>query len=92
MQTTIDIPEDLLRQAEAQAALRGMQLKEFVSEAIKSALTKAVNLDQVQLGDDCIFPIIRGDCGPVMRVLTSEKIHEILETEDSERAFNPGGC
>ena len=102
MRTTIDIPEVLLRKAKARAALRGIRLKDFVAEAIRMALTEgAVNKDRdvlprqqehVRLGENCIFPVIRGECGPAMRDLTPERIHEILEFEDVARALHPRGC
>jgi len=33
-----DVPEDLVRQAKALAALRGMSLKEFILDAVRQAL------------------------------------------------------
>ena len=101
MRTTIDIPEELLRLAKARAALRGIRLKEFVSEAIRAALvdnnhhspSKAPegDNDHLVLSDNCSFPLIRGRCGPAMQDLSSENIHDILEAEDIEQALNSRG-
>ena len=105
MRTTIDIPQDLLRQAKAQAALRGLRLKDFVAEAVELALAQGLDTASVRgsrhtvgegpqdrqiLSVDCMFPLIRGNCGPAMRDLTPEKIHQILEEEEVERALDPG--
>ncbi len=38
MRTTIDLPNDLFRQAKSKAALRGESLKEFVRSAIEKEI------------------------------------------------------
>jgi hypothetical protein len=39
MKTTIDLPDDLYRQAKAEAALRGRKLKDMVEEGLRLVLT-----------------------------------------------------
>ena len=39
MKTTLDIPDQLFRQAKARAALRGVSLRQFVSEALEEKIT-----------------------------------------------------
>ena len=94
MRTTLDIPEHLLRRAKAEAALRGITLKEYVSEAIHAALGGAhvaeaesvyATDDRLVLDEGCVFPLIRGAAGPALRDLTPEKVHEILEHEEVSR-------
>jgi len=98
MRTTLDIPEDLLRRAEAEAALRGMSLKSYVTEALRAALqgdlggsvaesAPTYSADEQVLAEDCVFPLIRGEGGPALRELTPERVHEILEEEEVERAL-----
>ncbi len=101
MRTTIEIPDELLRQTKARAALRGMKLKELVAEALEAALyypSGAPSASRVAdgaeeeanvlvLADNCVFPLIRGDCGPAMQDATGEKLNEILEEEEVERAI-----
>ena len=101
MRTTIDIPEELLRLAKSHAALRGIRLKDFISEAIQLALVQkntdlslekpVVENDRLFLSGDFSFPIIRGKCGPAMHDLSSDRIHEILEADDIEQALNNRG-
>ena len=101
MRTTIEIPEDLLRRAKAEAALRGIRLKDYVAEALRLALygepdppereRSADTEDKLLLGEDCVFPLIRGECGPALRRGDSERLDRILEEEDDERALGPGG-
>lgn len=40
MKTTLEIPDDLFRQAKATAALRGESLKELVTEALQAHLER----------------------------------------------------
>ena len=98
MRTTLDIPEDVLRKAKSEAALRGIPLKDYVTEAIRAALqddTVAVaesgpdyGSDEQVLADDCVFPLIRGAGGPVLRDLTPERVHEILEEEEVDHILD----
>lgn len=39
MKTTLDIPDPIFRQAKARAALRGVSLRQFVTEAIEEKVT-----------------------------------------------------
>ena len=101
MRTTVDIPEGLLRQAKATAAMRGIKLKELIAEALLAALQREPRLDaaglkvaekgadSLVLGPRCVFPLIRGECGPALRDLTADRATAILEEEDIERAIDP---
>ena len=97
MRTTVDIPEDLLRRAKAAAALRGSSLKDFVTDAIRQALRTPADVvaegepaygDEQVVGEDCVFPLIRGAAGPALRDLTPERVHEILEEEEVGRVVD----
>lgn len=101
MRTTVDIPEKLLRQAKAQAALRGIRLKDLVAEALEKSLFQSgspssrpadsENEEETQvLGEDCVFPLIRGACGPALQNLDNEAIGRILDEEEVERALRAG--
>lgn len=100
MRTTIDIPDHLLRRAKAEASLRGIPFKEYIASVIRRALRAESGPGSVAetappyageerqvLGEGCVFPLIRGEGGPALRDLTPERIHEILEEEDIERAL-----
>ncbi len=105
MRTTLDLPDELLRLVKARAALRGMKLKEFVAEALENAIYYGQSSgagsrvadgpdgddDVMVLEDNCVFPLIRGECGPELRKLTGGKATELLEKEDVERASGPRG-
>jgi hypothetical protein len=40
MRTTIDLPDPLFKQIKAQAALRGMKLREFITRCLERALAE----------------------------------------------------
>ncbi|MBP7951049.1 MAG: hypothetical protein KA004_15460 [Verrucomicrobiales bacterium] len=43
MKTTLDIPDDIFRQAKARAALRGISLRHFVTEALQEKVASPVS-------------------------------------------------
>ena len=73
MKTTLQIPDDLLRQAKASAALRKASLKEFVCTAIRDKLQADRRSDAAQIGWRAVFG----------RISAAErrKIDEAVETE-----------
>jgi hypothetical protein len=93
MRTTIDIPADLLRQVKAQAALRGVRLKDYVADALRAAVHRtppAAPRDRDSIEAQLSrFPLIRGEAGPGLRDLTPEKLHLLLEEEDVDAALHP---
>ena len=105
MRTTIDVPEEILRRAKARAALRGIKLKDYVAEVLGDALRgdlgehaaaspveeRPSQAGRLRLGADCVFPLVRGECGPALREMTPERAHQILEEEEVERSLDPGG-
>ena len=54
MKTTIDLPDDLLRQAKATAALRGDSLKELFLQALRHHLATQTAVNQ-DLGWKSVF-------------------------------------
>ena len=94
MRTTIDIPDDLLRRAKAEAALRGLRLKDLVRDALQRFLLDAGRLPEPEGGEEpgeqelaagCVFPLITGTTGPAMSDLRGEGAQRLLDDEDIER-------
>lgn len=48
MKTTIEIPDDLFRQAKAAAVARGMTLKQLITGAVEHELGQAVDIDDLE--------------------------------------------
>jgi ribosomal 50S subunit-associated protein YjgA (DUF615 family) len=81
MKTTIDIPDDLFREAKSRAALEGIKLKELVAEALREKLRAPVAKAQRRRTK---FPIIhskRTDA-PV----TLEQVTQAIEALNAEEA------
>lgn len=94
MRTTIDIPEGLLRQAKAEAALRGLRLKDIVRDALEDHLAGGgrladaaggSTLDGQELGDGCVFPLVTGPAGPILRQLRGGRGQRLLDEDDVDR-------
>lgn len=78
MRTTIDIPDELFRQAKAQAALEGTTLKELVTRGLRLAMEAPDKVDQ-----RATFPILKSQ--KVGRLDSSEvkrAIQEMGEEDD----------
>ena len=78
MRTTINIPDKLFRRAKAAASLRGLTLKDFISQSVENELIGsefAYKEQHVQL------PLVTSKY-PAARALTPERTAELLEDED----------
>jgi len=85
MRTTIDIPEDLLRQTKAVAALRGVKMKDLVEEFVRSGLRQSSRNNRAGLGMKCSIPVTIPAEGRTIPSLTNAEIFEVLEGEDDQR-------
>ena len=73
MRTTVELPDDLLRQAKAQAALAGLSLREFFVQAIEQRLLAKpakVRRPPPAIGDEVN--------GPKLGILTAEQIDDAM--------------
>lgn len=58
METTIELPDDLLREADARAALEGVQLRDFIERGLRLVLAEQTNTGRRRLS----FPLHRSAC------------------------------
>ncbi|MCL5996438.1 MAG: hypothetical protein M1546_10360 [Chloroflexi bacterium] len=86
MKTTIDIPDELFREAKARAALEGMKLRDLVAEALREKLHAPRPKAQRRRTK---FPIIhsRRTDAPV----TLEQVNRAIEALDTEEAQRHAG-
>lgn len=98
MRTTIDLPERLLRHAKAEAALRGLRLKDFVREALQNHLREvgrtpepaaASEFGSQDLGPGRVFPLVAGPTGSVLHQLRGSGAQRLLDEEDVDRQVDP---
>ncbi len=88
MKTTIDLPESLLRQAKAEAALSGRKLRELVAEALRLRLgireeaKPAAGAPALLLKNLDELPLIKCRRGTRKLNVTPMRIHELeMEAE-----------
>jgi hypothetical protein len=82
MRTTIDMPDPLMRAANARAAEHGESLKELVNRALvhELGLPSALNRKTGRVA----LPLVARDAAPAVLV-TNDDIAAALEAEDVER-------
>jgi Arc/MetJ family transcription regulator len=102
VRTTIDIPDDLFRQIKARAAVQGLKLKDYVTQALRDSLYRHQSIEELRatatrrgkdvlvLREDCVLPQIVGDTSEELRTITEERIDEILVAEEAADALRPG--
>lgn len=78
MRTTIDLPDELFKQAKAVASLRGISLKDFVTDAVEHALEAG----DIKLRPRRITLPIVPSKRPGSVTATTDRIAAILEAED----------
>jgi hypothetical protein len=81
MKTTLELPEDLFRQAKATAALRGESLKEFVTAALRVHLEEHLGAEAPMRGWRRVFGRAQAqDVNEVDRIISEELENVDLET------------
>jgi Arc/MetJ family transcription regulator len=83
MKTTIDLPDELLRQAKARAALDGMKLKDLISRFVEQGLGQCALRSTAPLRRRSELPVARAATGRMLPSLTNADIYRILEEEET---------
>jgi hypothetical protein len=78
MRTTIDLPDRLLREAKAAAAIEGRSLKDFITDAVERRLASggSANRRRVRL------PLVTSS-RPGSVALTGDAVARLLEEDDA---------
>ena len=86
MRTTLDLPDETFRQLKVQAALRGLKLKELVTQFIERGLDgkmpKSANVVAVEVQ---AIPIAREADGSVTHYLSNAQLYEIIDAQDQAK-------
>lgn len=80
MRTTIDIPDRLGKQVKSRAALAGLSLKQFVTQALERQLAAGVEPSAPQQAYE--LPVVRSRA-PGSMTLTPEEISAVLIREEA---------
>lgn len=78
MKTTIDIPDELFREAKVHAALEGIKLKDLITDALRQKLRATPKRRHHRAK----FPLIDGD--PTAPPITVEMVQTALEQMERE--------
>lgn len=82
MRTTIDLPDELLRQAKAKAALDGMKLKDLIARFVEQGLKGTPTLNTPVRRRRSELPVSRGTTGRRIPSLSNREIQRILDEEE----------
>ena len=82
MRTTLDLPDRLFRELKAQAAFRGMKLKELVAELLQRGLDR----EEIVLSprSRSALPVIRKATGARHASMSNQEIENLLLAEDAD--------
>lgn len=81
MRTTIDLPDELLRQVKAKAALGGMKLKDLITLYVEQGLRGPAPMHSSRR-QRSELPVARKATGRPIPALTNLEIQRILDEEE----------
>jgi hypothetical protein len=81
MRTTIDLPDELLRQVKAKAALDGLRLKDLITRYVEQGLRGAPPAPRRRQRSE--LPVARAATGRTLPALTNVEIQRILDEEEA---------
>ena len=81
MRTTVDLPDEIFRQAKAQAALQGMSFKDLIARFVRQGLRGFQQDQKTERRRRSEPPIARAATGRPLTVFSSAELHRILDEE-----------
>lgn len=86
MRTTIDLPDELFRQAKAKAALDGLKLKDLIASYVEQGLRGTPSQAAPRRRERSELPVARAATGRALPALSNAEIHRILDEEEATGA------
>lgn len=83
MRTTIDVPDELLRQVKAKAALDGLRLKDLITRYLEQGLRGAQPATAPLRRRRSEMPVARAATGLCLPSLSNAEIERILGEEEA---------
>lgn len=83
MRTTIDLPDELFRQAKAKAALDGLKLKDLIARYVEEGLKGLPLQASPRRRERSELPVARAATGRALPALSNEEIQRILDEEEA---------
>jgi len=83
MRTTIELPDELLRQVKAKAALDGIKLKDLITRYVEQGLRGAPPATASHRRQRSELPVARSATGHTLPALTNAELQRILGEEEA---------
>ena len=80
MRTTLDLPDPLMREMKARAALEGVKLKEYFARLVQTALQRPA--EAVRPPPRSPAPVFRRTSAKPMPVLTNAELHALMDAQE----------
>jgi len=83
MRTTIDLPDELLREVKSRAALSGLSLKELITRYVEQGLSRGSPPGPPPRARRSRLPITREATGRPLPALTNAELQQLLDAEEA---------
>lgn len=92
MRTTLDLPDELFREAKARAALEGVKFKDLMERFVRDGL-RGSNGDTTVRAERSEIPIPARwrEGAPRVRIMTNAEMQELFDEEDFGELLRPRG-
>ena len=85
MKTTLDLPDDLMREVKVLAAQNDRKLKDLLAELLRNGMSKSKNTSSAPIRNRISLPLV--DCGKPGGIdLSSEQIDQALLEQENASA------
>lgn len=83
MRTTLDIPDPMMRELKARAALEGLKLKDYFARMVQTALQRPP--EQGQTPKRSPAPIFQRDNAQPMPALSNAELQALMDAQDTSK-------
>lgn len=91
MRTTVQLPDEVLRQAKARAALDGIKLQDLIARFVSDGLSARTFATLTPLRRSPLPVVTKASGNARIPALTNAEIQAILDEEDAERSSGSAG-
>ena len=85
MRTTMDLPDPLMRELKARAALEGLKLKEYVARLVEAALQRPALAVAQPLRSQA--PVFKREGARPMPAMSNARLNALLDAEDAAKVL-----
>jgi hypothetical protein len=81
MRTTLDLPDNLMRELKARSAMEGVKLKDYFAQIAQAALRKPVAAAQASVRSP--VPVFKRSGAKAMPAMSNAELNAILDSKES---------